>query len=236
MNDLLHIRHEYFLFFFENLIIHSFDEGYQNLLLDQLIFYEYMIDGASDAIVEAYVNMESGELYYFETAGIGRSERNNNYMDDEYGYIFNKRYDMEGYQHVIACFKFVPDNTASAPTVFANVGGHPTTINRETKLLSADYPNYIEQKMNAAGMNFMFVQGAQSPISVNKGAVKTEEILALQAKWKTIGFAPQKMNTKIFERFRTACDDFLKRKADHFKNLKGSMNENLEKKTEKRKQ
>ena len=59
---------------------------------------------------------------------------------------------------------------------------------------------------------------------------KTEEVLALQAKWKTIGFAPQKMNTKIFERFRTACDDFFKRKADHFKTLKGSMNDNLEKK------
>ena len=59
---------------------------------------------------------------------------------------------------------------------------------------------------------------------------KTEEVLALQAKWKTIGFAPQKMNTKIFERFRTACDDFFKRKAEHFKALKGNMNENLEKK------
>ena len=140
-------------------------------------FYEHMIDGASDAIVEAYVGMESGELYYFETPGIGRSERNNNYMDDEYGYIFNKRYDMEGYQHVIACFKFVPDNADSVPTVFANVGGHPTTINRETKLLSADYPNYIEYKMNAEGINFMFIQGAQSPISVNAGGVQTQEIL-----------------------------------------------------------
>ena len=59
---------------------------------------------------------------------------------------------------------------------------------------------------------------------------KTEEILALQAKWKTIGFAPQKMNTKIFERFRKTCDDFFKRKAEHFKSIKGSMNENLEKK------
>ena len=59
---------------------------------------------------------------------------------------------------------------------------------------------------------------------------KTEEILALQAKWKTIGFAPQKMNTKIFERFRSACDDFFKRKAEHFKSLKSNMSENLEKK------
>ena len=59
---------------------------------------------------------------------------------------------------------------------------------------------------------------------------KTEEILALQAKWKTIGFAPQKMNTKIFERFRSGCDDFFKRKAEHFKSLKSNMNENLERK------
>ena len=59
---------------------------------------------------------------------------------------------------------------------------------------------------------------------------KTEEILALQAKWKTIGFAPQKMNTKVFERFRAACDEFFKRKSEHFKSLKVNMNENLEKK------
>ena len=59
---------------------------------------------------------------------------------------------------------------------------------------------------------------------------KTEEILALQAKWKTIGFAPQKMNTKIFERFRAACDEFFRRKTEHFKTLKSNMNENLEKK------
>lgn len=140
-------------------------------------FHKLMINGAADAIVEAYGNMESGELYYFETAGIGRSERNNNYMDDEYDYIFNKRYNMEGYQHVIACFKFVPDNAASTPTVLANLGAHPTTIDRATKLLSADFPNFIEEKINAAGMNFAFIQGAQAPVSVNKGGVQTQEIL-----------------------------------------------------------
>ena len=59
---------------------------------------------------------------------------------------------------------------------------------------------------------------------------KTEEILALQAKWKTIGYAPQKMNTKIFERFRAGCDEFFKRKAEYFKGLKNNMTENLEKK------
>lgn len=140
-------------------------------------FHGLMINGAAEAIVEAYKNMESGELYYYETAGIGRSARNDNYPDDEYDYIFNKRYNTEGYQHVIACFKFVPDNAESKPTVLANLGGHPTTINRATELLSADYPNYIEEKLNDAGMNFAFIQGAQSPISVNASGVKTEEIL-----------------------------------------------------------
>ncbi len=59
---------------------------------------------------------------------------------------------------------------------------------------------------------------------------KTKEIIALQAKWKTIGFAPQKMNVKIFERFRAACDDFFKRKGEFFKSMKESFSENLEKK------
>lgn len=139
--------------------------------------YTMMVDGTSDAIVEAYRNMESGELYYFETVGIGRSERNQNYLDDEYDYIFNKRYNKEGYQHVFACFKFVPHNPKSAPTVFANLGAHPTTIDRATKLLSADFPHYIEEKMNEAGMNYAFIQGAQSPISVNKGGVQTQSII-----------------------------------------------------------
>ena len=59
---------------------------------------------------------------------------------------------------------------------------------------------------------------------------KTNEILALQAKWKAIGYAPQKMNVKIFERFRAACDEFFRRKAAFFKSVKETMAANLEKK------
>ena len=59
---------------------------------------------------------------------------------------------------------------------------------------------------------------------------KTQEIIALQNKWKTIGFAPQKMNIKIFERFRKACDEFFRKKGDFFKSLKEGMNVNLDKK------
>ena len=53
----------------------------------------------------------------------------------------------------------------------------------------------------------------------------------MQEEWRTIGYAPQKMNTKIFERFRTACDNFFERKAEFFKDMKNNLAENLEKKT-----
>ena len=58
----------------------------------------------------------------------------------------------------------------------------------------------------------------------------TKQIIELQTEWKTIGFAPQKMNVKIFERFRAACDDFFGRKAEYFRSLKESFKENAEKK------
>jgi len=59
---------------------------------------------------------------------------------------------------------------------------------------------------------------------------RTKEIIAIQAEWKTIGFAPQKMNVKIFERFRAACDDFFGRKGEFFKDMKARFAENAEKK------
>ena len=59
---------------------------------------------------------------------------------------------------------------------------------------------------------------------------KTKEIIALQAEWKTIGFAPQKMNVKIFERFRAACDAFFQKKTQYFKDMKERFAENAAKK------
>ena len=60
----------------------------------------------------------------------------------------------------------------------------------------------------------------------------SDKIIALQAEWKTIGFAPQKMNVKIFERFRAACDNFFTRKAEFFKSVRDSLNNNLKLKEE----
>ena len=68
----------------------------------------------------------------------------------------------------------------------------------------------------------------------NKGAgdweKHTKEIIAIQNEWKSIGFAPQKMNVKIFERFRATCDDFFGRKAEYFKQMKGVLAANADKK------
>ena len=58
----------------------------------------------------------------------------------------------------------------------------------------------------------------------------TQQVLDLQAKWKEIGFAPQKMNLKIFERFRTACDEFFNQKSEFFKDAKNAIANNLERK------
>lgn len=70
----------------------------------------------------------------------------------------------------------------------------------------------------------------------NKGASDwekhTKEIIEIQTEWKTIGFAPQKMNVKIFDRFRATCDDFFGRKAEFFKTLKEKFSENASKKKE----
>lgn len=60
----------------------------------------------------------------------------------------------------------------------------------------------------------------------------TQKIKDLQAEWKTIGFAPQKMNTAIFERFRAGCDAFFEKKNAFFKSLKEELGANLAKKKE----
>ncbi len=58
----------------------------------------------------------------------------------------------------------------------------------------------------------------------------SKEIISLQAEWKQVGFAPQKMNVKIFERFRAACDRFFTSKAEYYKQLKATFSENADKK------
>ena len=71
---------------------------------------------------------------------------------------------------------------------------------------------------------------AEAPKTAAEWEEKSKQIIDLQAEWKTIGFAPQKMNVKIFERFRNSCDVFFNAKKAFFKDVKDRYNENIEKK------
>lgn len=71
---------------------------------------------------------------------------------------------------------------------------------------------------------------AQEGKTATEWETLTEQVIALQTEWKTIGFAPQKMNVKIFERFRAACDKFFTAKGEFFKVLKAAYAENTAKK------
>jgi len=59
---------------------------------------------------------------------------------------------------------------------------------------------------------------------------KSKEVIELQSKWKTIGFVPKKVNTQIFEEFRSLCDTFFEKKSEFFKGVRDDMEINLEKK------
>ncbi|MDH6356036.1 hypothetical protein M2132_002390 [Dysgonomonas sp. PH5-45] len=66
--------------------------------------------------------------------------------------------------------------------------------------------------------------------SYNTWDEKSKEVIELQAKWKTIGFVPRKINSQIFEQFRALCDTFFEKKAEFFKVQRDRLDENLEKK------
>ena len=60
----------------------------------------------------------------------------------------------------------------------------------------------------------------------------TDEILALQTEWKSIGATPRKYSDQVWKRFRAACDKFFEAKAKFFSNVQGEESENLQKKEE----
>ncbi len=117
-------------------------------------------------------------------------------------------------------------------SIWARFKAASTTINKKHQ---KHFDEIKEQEQNNLDQKIVICEIAEAMEydkynSFTDWEEKTQEILALQAKWKTIGFAPQKMNLKIFERFRAACDEFFKRKAEFFKSVKEKMAENLEKK------
>lgn len=68
--------------------------------------------------------------------------------------------------------------------------------------------------------------------SFNDWEQATTKIIALQAEWKSLGFASRKINNALFARFRQRCDEFFTAKANYFKSIKEEHANNLQKKTE----
>ncbi len=60
----------------------------------------------------------------------------------------------------------------------------------------------------------------------------TEQILALQEKWKGIGAVSRRQSDAVWKRFRAACDKFFERKSAHFSSIENEYTENLRRKTE----
>ena len=68
---------------------------------------------------------------------------------------------------------------------------------------------------------------ASAPASHKEWNKANERLIELQNQWRTIGFAPKKENTKIYDRFRLACDRFFELKHSFYTNVKDDMEHNL---------
>ena len=68
---------------------------------------------------------------------------------------------------------------------------------------------------------------AVAPTSHKEWNKANQTLIELQAQWRTIGFAPKRDNTKIYDRFRAACDRFFELKHSFYADVKDDMEQNL---------
>ncbi len=113
-------------------------------------YMELLYTRVAQSIKTACEAMENGKLYH--------SER------DISDYISDTRAPSD-FIGTLTRLRFVPDDKESKETIVVNMGAHPYTTGLKTdnssgKELSADYTAYIEEIVNKAGCNLMFIQGA----------------------------------------------------------------------------
>lgn len=108
-----------------------------------------------------------------------------------------------------------------------------TTVNRRHQQHFEDIKNEENKNLEKKTAICEAIEGidVENIISAPVWNEMTQKVIELQNEWKKIGFAPQKMNVKIFERFRAACDKFFTAKSEFFKGLKDNLAQNLELKT-----
>lgn len=71
------------------------------------------------------------------------------------------------------------------------------------------------------------VNAEDAKMTAKKWDEATEKIQALQAEWRTIGFAPKKFNQSIYDEYRAECDKFFHAKTAYFKEVRDTFSENL---------
>ena len=130
-------------------------------------FLQAIIDGVKASVEDAYADMKEGRLYYSFT--------------DISAYIWDRTppYSMDGNLYKL---EFVPEDEAATPTIVATFGCHPESSSYDwdsyvdengkkgyDKNLSADFIWYMEKVVNAAGYNFIFIQGNVGTITSGRG-------------------------------------------------------------------
>jgi predicted nucleic acid-binding Zn-ribbon protein len=94
------------------------------------------------------------------------------------------------------------------------------------------YGIFKEEQNNNLQFKIDLCVQAESLRESNEWKKATEELIALQQRWKEIGPIHHKQSEKIWKRFRTACDTFFDRKTKHFSEIDNSFGSNLQKKLE----
>jgi hypothetical protein len=121
-------------------------------------FMNILYTKTAQAVKDAFSSLKEGKLY-FKTCDVSE-------------YLGDKR-DPQVFDPNINCLHFIP-NDNSRETWIANLGSHPTCLDRTNTSISADYPYYMEKAVNELGnADFMFVQGAQGAITNQRGKFNT---------------------------------------------------------------
>ncbi len=129
-------------------------------------FIESVVAGSKKAVEDALADMTQGKLYYAS-------------MDIE-DYVWDRTapiaLDTNMYK-----LEFVPADKNETPTIIATFGCHPESASYDwsddgsggllpfDKKFSADFIWYTEKVMNAAGYNFIFIQGNVSTVTSGRG-------------------------------------------------------------------
>jgi len=108
-------------------------------------YMEHLYATVSNAIKEAVGNLETGKLYYG--------------MADASAFMHDKR-PPEVLDEDLHRLRFVPDAAGGRETWLVNYSAHCTTLGANDRIVSGDYPYFMEEAVNAQDANFQMIQGA----------------------------------------------------------------------------